>query len=61
MRLTRCLLKQERIWREAASGYKLEAGFTVQVGPKNEDGTAIIPTTQENAIKRLLVKDLQYL
>ena len=32
-----------------------------RTGAKNEDGTTIAVTTKENAIKKLLVKDLQHL
>ena len=41
-------------------GIQSANGLKVRVGAKRSDGTVLTVTTQENAIKRRLIKGLQY-
>ena len=41
-------------------GIQLANGLKARTGGKKADGTALTVTTQENAIKKCLIKGLQY-
>ena len=41
-------------------GIQSANGLKARVGAKKTDGTALTVTTQENALKRRLIKGLQY-